>query len=314
MAKKDNIEVAITQSNSPTLQLGSEEIELLKNTLAGENVSLTDTELKLYLYQAKRTGLDPLARQIYVLKGAGKLSIVTSIDGFRLTAERSGKYNGQTKVELELDPEAKTNLNPLGLVSATVGVYRKGSDHPVYATAYWDEYARTTGYDSAKKLMYTWQKMPRLMLAKCAEALALRKAFPQELSGLYSDDEMGHAEETPADAGVAKATRDQFAKMFAVLKAKGVPNAEVAKWILYNLTGVKSLTELTRVQASEVIEDLDTKNKADLELLAYDPDPAEKADEPEKPNEPVEGEVVADSGDVVPTELGDVNLDNIPFD
>jgi phage recombination protein Bet len=144
-------------------------------------------DFMLFLYQCKRTGLDPLARQITpVFRNAKQpdgsfkevMSIQTTIDGYRLIAERSGLYAGSDDAIYDAEDQAHPN-------KATVTVYKlnkqTGERMPVTATARWSEYVGTGPM---------WNKMPYLMIAKCAEALALRKAFPQELSGVYTREEM----------------------------------------------------------------------------------------------------------------------------
>lgn len=163
-----------------------EQISLIKNTVAK---GATDDELKLFLYTAKRTGLDPLTKQIHFVKRGGSMTIQTGIDGYRAIAERTGQLAGIEDAKYEL---GDTELP----IKATVTIYRvvKGLRVPFEASARWNEYVPKGG-------SFMWQKMPFLMLGKVAEALALRKAFPMNLSGLYTNEEMQQAE-TPTNSVV----------------------------------------------------------------------------------------------------------------
>lgn len=168
------------------IEFNQEQIDLIKKTIAP---NASNDELKLFLYQCQRTGLDPLTRQIYCIHRGGKMTIQTSIDGFRVIAERSGSYAGQDEPIWEEGTKTP--------VKCTVKVYRFSPDGQRYCAgvgvAYWSEYAQTSPM---------WSKMAHTMLAKCAEALALRKAFPQDLSGLYTADEMAQAEVTTQETGM----------------------------------------------------------------------------------------------------------------
>ena len=145
-------------------------------------------ELAVLLHYSQKTGLDPFARQIYMIERGGRYTIQTSIDGFRIIAQRSGKYAGQTKTEWCGEDGAwkEVWLSKEFPAAARVGVHGVGFVEPVYSIAKWDSYAQPNSP--------MWKKMPDLMLAKCAEALALRKAFPQDLSGIYTSDEMEQSE------------------------------------------------------------------------------------------------------------------------
>lgn len=155
----------------------------------------SDADLAVFFHQSQRTGLDPFAKQIYMIERKGKQTIQTGIDGFRLIARRTidrtkegfgyrptlwcGRDGQWRDVWLDSEPPA----------AAKVVVVRGGQEFD--AIALFDSYAGKK-YDGNLNAM--WSTQGAHMIAKCAEALALRKAFPQDLSGLYTSDEMAQAD------------------------------------------------------------------------------------------------------------------------
>lgn len=166
-----------------TRQFDQEQIDIMRRTVAKD---LSREEFAFFMQVCKHRGLNPFNREIYAISRQGKVSYQVSIDGLRLLAERSGKYRGQLgpfwcgedgewrEVWLSKTPPA----------AAKVGVVRADFSEPVWAVARYESYAQNSP---------TWQKMGDVMLAKCAESLALRRAFPAEMAGLYSHQEMEQA-------------------------------------------------------------------------------------------------------------------------
>ena len=161
-----------------------EQTQLISTTIAP---GCSTDELRLFAYACQRTGLDPFSKQIYAIKRGGKMTIQAGIDGLRSIAERTGQLDGSethwcgddgvwTDVWLSSKPPA----------AAKTILHRKGASHPFVGVA------RFADYNAGQGL---WSKMPAAMIAKCSEALALRKAFPADLSGVYSTDEMDQAVE-----------------------------------------------------------------------------------------------------------------------
>ncbi|QDZ15807.1 RecT family recombinase [Humibacter ginsenosidimutans] len=163
-----------------------------------------------FLSLARRTGLDPLARQIYCIgrlsKGRVEWSVQTGIDGFRVVADRSRRYAGQDPV-LWLTEKGEwvdafvPSLHGTRPLAARATVYRSDWPRPLVAIAEWGAYVQTKRDGNPNEV---WSKQGPGQLAKCAEALALRKAFPQDLSGIYTSDEMAAAEVDEAQVTPAR--------------------------------------------------------------------------------------------------------------
>ena len=172
-----------------TINITPEQVDLVKSVVFK---GATDEELKLFFFECRRRGVHPLDRLIHPVvrkdkDGTRRVSFQTSIDLFRSEAEGTGEYRGQKDVEygnmVEWD---KIDKKVPEWAKATIKRYDEHTNEiiEVSAQAYWEEYY------PGESLGFQWRKMPRLMLGKCAEALALRKAFPRKLAGLYTFEEM----------------------------------------------------------------------------------------------------------------------------
>jgi phage recombination protein Bet len=215
-----------------TPRFTADQVDLIKRTICK---GASDDQLKLFMYQAEKTGLDPLARQIYAVMRGPAMTIQTSIDGLRLVAQRTGDYAGQagpfwcgdngTWVDVWLGKEQPS--------AAKVGILRHGFKEPCWGVARFDAYAQK--YNG--KLSNMWAQMGDVMIAKCAEALGLRKAFPQELSGIYTSDEMSQAVEPPnvgaasSHEAIGTLTKAQGKREFAAMQDEISALTSIDAWM-----------------------------------------------------------------------------------
>jgi phage recombination protein Bet len=257
----------VSSNLTPAGGYTDELVGLIRRTVMPRDA--TNDELALFVEQCRRTGLDPLARQIHATKRGGRLVIQVGIDGFRLIAERTKETDGQdgpfwcgedgkwVDVWLSKDKPA----------AAKVTVYRRGQSRGYTGVARWVEFYQPAGG--------MWDKLPSVMLAKVAESIALRKAFPQELSGLYTSEEMDQAGD---DGHAHHAPPADPPKQLAA--AKPDP-AEVGRKILAAATNAEELraawTTLTPHQ-KDLLAGLKDELKA--KFAAPDAAPAPPADPP----------------------------------
>lgn len=208
----DNIRTLV-----PHQQFDNQQLDLIRKTVAK---GTTPEQFLLFIEVCKHYRLNPMARQIYAVVRGGNMVIQTSIDGFRLMAERSGKYAGQLGPHWCGDEGQWVDvwLKKEPPVAARVGILRSDFKEPLWGVARYSSYAQPGSP--------TWTKMPDVMLSKCAESLAFRRAFPAEMSGLYTNEEMAQADHDTSVPAYAIQEEDETIKAAnqglynAALKAK----------------------------------------------------------------------------------------------
>lgn len=199
-----------------------EQLSLVRRTIAKDT---NPDEFDMFIEVCRRVGLDPFRRQIYAnvynkdKADKRQMVLITSIDGFRAVAARNGDYRPDDQPPMieydEAEKDPKTN--PKGIVRATVKCFKRddrGEWFPVVGTAEWEAFApltekwaegedgrrRPTGEFELDPKNNFWKRMGPHMLAKCAEAQAIRRGWPEDLSGLYAPEEMHQADVIDATA------------------------------------------------------------------------------------------------------------------
>lgn len=192
----------------------SRQLDTIMRTVANDT---NDDEFSLFIEYAKAKGLDPFSKQIIAVVYSKddpkkrKMTIIVTQDGQRVLASRCRDYRpAEDEPVFTLDPALKGPTNPIGIEKVTVTLFKQdntGAWHPVKGWAYWSEYAPTReewalDQESGKRKPTgkvtldqsgNWAKMPRVMLAKCANMVALRAGWPETFSGLYVEEEMDQA-------------------------------------------------------------------------------------------------------------------------
>lgn len=161
----------MTTELARTLDFTAEQRQMILHTYAA---GASPSEFAVLMEVAKARNLNPLTRQIYFVKLSGKWTFQVSIDGLRAIAQRSGLYAGQDAPLFQYDGKG-------GIISCSVSAYRKDWTRPAVGIAFMKEFS--TGQN-------LWASKPHVMLGKVAEAIALRKAFSEEMSGLYAEGEL----------------------------------------------------------------------------------------------------------------------------
>lgn len=195
IVQQPQMAVAVRHHESAPVTLTDRDIDVL--VAVGAIPKGTPPDVVVFFSKScGETRLSPFKRQVHLIKrwsrDGDRYTVQTGIDGYRAIANRTGLYAGNDEYKFDegLTQYEMLKANRKRPLTATATVYKAigGIRCPFSASCQWDEYY------PGEKQGFMWDKMPFLMLGKCAESLALRKAFPEELAGLYTDEEMAQAD------------------------------------------------------------------------------------------------------------------------
>jgi phage recombination protein Bet len=239
-------------------EFSREDLEVLKSNICK---GASDAEIRIFIKTCQLTGLDPFTRQIYLVprwdykENKEIKTPQTSIDGYRSSASRTGLYEGQLgPLWCGTDGIWKDVWLEAGQPSASkVGILKKGFREPLWQVARFSSYVQLKKDGSVTPI---WQKMGDIMLAKCAEALALRKAFPNELSSLYTSEEMPQAS---PEKEVVSEIQKSHQKMGFVESQIEVNNVDENSF--NEMDDIKAKPELISEEDFKVLKELKKKAK-----------------------------------------------------
>lgn len=255
-----------TQNNLPVVQGWTpQQVEAIKRTVA---IQATDEELIMFLYLAKKTGLDPFANEIWFIQVNGKNRILTGRDGYLKIANNHPAFRGMESDAVYSNDvftrrtsgqdnnviEHSYSLKDRGeLLGAYAKVWRSDRDIPSFFVA------PINNYDKGKG---AWLQYPHAMIIKVAEAMALKRAFA--ISGLCTQEELIPEEHTPNNAQFVRINilwRDFLAY------CGGSGHEEEAKKLMFSIVGEKSSSELTEEDLGNLEDFLLKKEIIESEVI-----------------------------------------------
>ena len=199
LAAKKAPAAAVTEyeSNGEVVKLSPQTI---RNYLVSGGGAVTDQEIMMFMSLCRFQHLNPFLKEAYLIKyGNSPATIVTGKDVFTKRAKRNKDYAGKQAGIIVTDStgaveerEGTLVLPGETIVGGWAKVYIKGYEKPEYAAVSFNEYA---GRKSNGELNSQWASKPATMIRKVALVQALREAFPEDYSGLYSPEEIPEASE-----------------------------------------------------------------------------------------------------------------------
>ncbi len=261
------------------IKITRSQIDLIKRTIfTGAN----DDEMRLFFYECRRRGVHPMDRLIYPVarkdkEGNRHVAFQMGIDYLRAAGEETGRYVGQKPIQYGPAIKQPTDEGEITVPEwAEAILLRKDSETnevvEIPHRIYWKEYY------PGQRMGHMWRKMPMNQLGKCAEAGALRKAFPRKLGGLYINEEMEQAEavpftpiqepqkkkppeQGPPPPGNNVITEPQRKRFWAIAQSANTIEEKVKEW-LYREYNFESSKDITKALYDEICE----KVKEDLSL------------------------------------------------
>jgi len=264
--------IAIKTADLPALKM--DEAELMKVLRSSLYPNAKDESIKLVLGYCKAAGLDPMQKPVHIVpiydKNKKEMvdTIMPGIGLYRTQAARSGVYGGISEPEFGptiSDKVGKKDMRYPEFCKVTAKrINPDGSMSEFTATERWIEnYAITSAKDSDYSPNAMWTKRPFAQLAKCAEAQALRKAFP-EIGAQPTADEM-EGREIHGDIIEGEITRSTIAQPVsksaaaAPQKEESAPNkpTEPEKVTVNQIEGLRDRLTKFKVTEAEFLHNYD---------------------------------------------------------